>query len=214
MPDLNGRELLSEWRRAMDSVIGSAASAAGRSPVPGEMLKATRRQLDLLQALVETEQRMQGSIIGGLLTPFETFFDLLEETGSTLRRQAEALESAGRALQESAALLRTQAELFERGIRTLRQPTDLAKAAATGKRRSATARAPAQPAGEASPPPAARAPRQTASRRQSAPRAAGPSKPRATGSRAGGSKPRSSARKPSAGTAKRPAGSAPAEPLS
>jgi len=56
-------------------------------------------------------------------------FDLLEETGATLRRQAEALAAAGSALEETAGLMKHQAEIFERTISTLRQPADLAKAA-------------------------------------------------------------------------------------
>ena len=46
-----------------------------------------------------------------------------------MRRQAEALEAAGRALEETAGLMKSQAELFERTIGTLRQPAALAKAA-------------------------------------------------------------------------------------
>lgn len=134
MPDLNGRELLSEWRRVMDSMVGTAASAAGRSQLPAELLRASRRQLELLQTIVESEQRVQGSLLGGILAPLDGFFDLLEETGATLRRQAEALEAAGRAMQESAALLKLQAELFERGVKTLRQPSGLARAAASAGR--------------------------------------------------------------------------------
>jgi hypothetical protein len=135
MTEPSGRELLSEWRKVMDSVIASAASAAGRSELPGELLRATQRQLELLQQVIDTEQRLQGNLVGGLLGPLEAGFDLLEETGATLRRQAEALESAGRALTEAAGLMKGQAELFERLIATLRQPSDLAKKAAGGGRR-------------------------------------------------------------------------------
>ncbi|HXR28401.1 MAG TPA: hypothetical protein VN772_02400 [Solirubrobacteraceae bacterium] len=142
MPELSGRELLSEWRKVMDSVISTAASAAGRPDLPAELMRATQRQLELLQQLVDAEQRLQGNLVGGLFAPVEAVLDLLGETGATLRRQAEATEAAGRALQETAGLMKTQAELFERLIATLRQPTGLAKAAAGGGRR----RAPAKPA--------------------------------------------------------------------
>jgi hypothetical protein len=47
-----------------------------------------------------------------------------------MHSQAEALESAGRALEEAAALMKSQAELFERTVGTLRKPGELAKAAA------------------------------------------------------------------------------------
>ena len=63
-------------------------------------------------------------------------FDLLEETGETLRRQAEALEAAGRALEETAGLMKHQSERFERTVGALRQPADLARAAAGVKPRA------------------------------------------------------------------------------
>jgi hypothetical protein len=135
MPDLSGRELLSEWRSVMDSVIASATSVAGRSELPGELLRATQRQLELVQEIVDAEQRLRGGIVGGLLAPVEAVFDVLEESGATLRRQAETMESAGRALQDTAALMKVQAELFERLISIMRQPTGLARAAAQGVRR-------------------------------------------------------------------------------
>jgi hypothetical protein len=40
----------------------------------------------------------------------DAVFDLLEESGTTLRRQAEALEAAGRALEETAALMKSGAQ--------------------------------------------------------------------------------------------------------
>jgi len=195
MPELNGRELLSEWRRVMDSMVGNAASAAGRAQLPAELLRASRRQLELLQTIVESEQRMQGNLLSGILAPLDGFFDLLEETGATLRRQAEALEAAGRAMQDSAALLKTQAELFERGIKTIRQPTVLARAAAsagfsasTGRRAGANGARTATPASAPGERPVA------ATARPAAKRAARASKPGT-----------SSAKRPAAGRAKRPA---------
>jgi len=121
----------------MESVVASAASVAGRSELPGDLLRASQRQLEILQEIVDREQRLQGNIVGGLLAPVEAVFDLLEETGATLRRQAEAMESAGRALQDTAGLMKSQAELFERLIAAMRQPTGLARAAAEGVRRPA-----------------------------------------------------------------------------
>jgi hypothetical protein len=135
MPDIAGRELLSEWRSVMESVVASAASAAGRSELPGELARATQRQLELVQEIFDAEQRVRGGIVGGLLAPVDAVFDLLEESGATLRRQAETMESAGRALQDTAALMKVQAELFERLISIMRQPTGLARAAAKGVRR-------------------------------------------------------------------------------
>ncbi len=127
MPELSGRELLREWKALMDSVI---ASTAGRSELPRDLLRAMQRQLELLQEVIERERRLQKELAGRLVAPVDAVFDLLEETGLTLRRQAEALEAAGSALEETASLMKQQAELFERTIGTLRQPADLAKAAA------------------------------------------------------------------------------------
>ncbi len=132
MSEPSGRELLSEWRQVMESVVSSATAAAGRSELAGDLLRASQRQLELLQEVVDAEQRLRGSLLGGVLAPVEAVFDLLQESGATLRRQAETMESAGRALQDTSALMKQQAELFERMISILRQPTDLARAAVKG----------------------------------------------------------------------------------
>jgi hypothetical protein len=89
----------------------------------------------LLEGVVERERRLQSDLAGYAFAPVDAVFDLLEESGATLRSQAEALEAAGRALEETAALMQRQAELFERTIRTLRQPADLVKAASGTKPR-------------------------------------------------------------------------------
>ncbi|HEX7610425.1 MAG TPA: hypothetical protein VF380_07120 [Solirubrobacteraceae bacterium] len=135
MPDLNGRELLKEWREVMDSVVSSAASAAGRSELPRDLVRASQRQLELVQNIIDSEQRLQGDVVGTIFAPVDAVFDMLQQTGATLRRQAEALEAAGRALEETAGLMKGQAELFERMVATLRQPSDMAKAAAGSVRR-------------------------------------------------------------------------------
>jgi hypothetical protein len=124
------RDLLSEWRRVLDAAVSSAAGV-GRAEIPREVLGALRRQLELGEAVLERERRLAG----WLAAPVDTVFDLLEETALILRRQSEALESAGRALEETAGLFRRQAEMFERSIGTLRQPAELAKAAAGLERR-------------------------------------------------------------------------------
>jgi hypothetical protein len=140
MPDLNGRDLLHEWRQLMDAVIASAASGTGRRDLPGELLGSLQRQLELVQEVVDRERRLQGELAGRLLGPIDAVFDLLEQTGATLRQQAEALQTAGRALEESAGLMKSQAELFERTIATLREPTDLARSAVGLERRAAKPR--------------------------------------------------------------------------
>ena len=97
-----------------------------------ELLRECQR---LMEGMVERERRLQSELAGYAFAPVDAVFDLLEESGSTLRRQAEALEAAGRALEETAALMKHQAELFERTIGTLRQPAKLARAASGARPR-------------------------------------------------------------------------------
>jgi hypothetical protein len=123
------RDLLREWREFLDSAAATALSATERAGVPRQLLDAMQRQVDLVQDLVERERRLQRDVAGRLIAPFDAAFDLLEGTGATLRRQAEALGAAGRALEETAGLMQGQAELFERTVAALRQTTDLARAA-------------------------------------------------------------------------------------
>ncbi len=135
MPELSGRELLGEWRKLMDSVVASAASVGGRAELPRQLLEPMQRQLELVQEVIERERRLQTQLAGHVFAPVDLIFDLLEESGSMLRRQAEALEAAGRALEETAGLVKSQAELFERTIGALREPAELARAAAGLDRR-------------------------------------------------------------------------------
>lgn len=130
MAERSGRELIEEWRGVLESLVSSAASAAGRAELPRELLAASQRQLELMQELFDRERRLQAELTARLLAPVDSVFDLLEETGSTLRRQAEALAAAGRALEETAEMMANQADMFERTIGALRQPTELARAAA------------------------------------------------------------------------------------
>jgi hypothetical protein len=135
MAEPSGRDLLEEWRKVMESVISSASSAAGRTDLPRDLLAATQRQLEVVHDMFERERRLQAEVTARMLAPVDAVFDLLEETGSTLRRQAEALQAAGRALEETAELMAGQAAMFERTVGTLRVPADIAKAAAgTGRR--------------------------------------------------------------------------------
>jgi hypothetical protein len=133
--ELSGRELLSEWRRLMDSVVASAVSAGGRTELPRQLLEPMQRQLELVQEVIERERRLQKQLAGRIVAPLDAVFDLLEQSGLMLRRQAEALATAGRALEETATLMKTQAELFERTIGVLREPAELAKEAAGLDRR-------------------------------------------------------------------------------
>jgi len=138
VPERGGRELLEEWRALMESLI---ASAGGRAELPRNLLRATQHQVELVQEIIERERRLQRELVGTLIAPVDAVFDLLADSGATLRRQAEAVEAAGRALEETARLMKQQAELFERTIDTLRQPTELAKAATGVARRPKKAQA-------------------------------------------------------------------------
>ena len=130
MPEISGRELRREWQKLMDSMVASAASVAGSAELPRQLLEPMQRQLELLEQVIERERRLQKELAGRLVAPLDAAFDLLEESGTMLRRQAEALEAAGRALEETAGLMKGQADLFERTVGTLREPAELAKSAA------------------------------------------------------------------------------------
>ena len=112
----------------MDSVVASATSVGGAT-VPRQLVDLMQRQLELMQEVAERERRAQKQLAAHLIAPVDAVFDLLEQTGVTLRRQAEALETAGRALEETARLVKTQAELFERTIGALREPAEITKTA-------------------------------------------------------------------------------------
>jgi len=141
------RDLLAEWRRLMDSLVTSMTTASGRASLPRELLGAMQRQLELAQELVERERRVQRDLAGRLTAPIDAAFDLLEESAVTLRRQAEALQAAGRALEETASLMKRQAELFERTIGSVRAPADRAKAVAGVDRRRGSGGRKTKPAG-------------------------------------------------------------------
>lgn len=150
MPEPTGRELLDEWRRLMDSMLRSAASVPGRSDLTRDLLRATQRQLTLIQDVVERERRLQRELAGHLVAPIDAVFEMVEQSSVMLRQQAEALEIAGRALAEAAGLMKRQAELVERTVGTVRHPADLVKVPGRAKRKE--------------PGPAARRPSEGASR--------------------------------------------------
>jgi hypothetical protein len=136
MAESGGHDLLKEWQKAMQSVVSSAASAAGRSALPRQLVTPMQRQLDLIQELFERERRFQQDLLARTFAPFDAVFDLLEQSGAALHRQAEALQESARALEQAAAMMEVQADLFERTIRTLREPAEIAKAATGVKRRA------------------------------------------------------------------------------
>jgi hypothetical protein len=129
LPELSARELLAESRKALDAATGSLTSLADHVEAPRQLVEPMRRQLELVQELIARERSLQQRAASQLLAPIDAVFDLLEASGESLRKQAQALSAAGEALQESGRLVEAQARLFERTIGTLREPSDLARTA-------------------------------------------------------------------------------------
>ena len=144
MPE--GRDILSEWQDAMQSIAGAARGAAGRAELPKALLTPMQRQLELLQAVVERERSFQAEVFGQLLDPIDAVLDLIEESGTTFRAQAEALEQASGALEQTAVLMQRQAEIYENTIKALREPAKLARRVAGAKPRSSGSRGGKKPA--------------------------------------------------------------------
>jgi hypothetical protein len=125
------RDLIREWRTAMQSVLSAAASVTGRAELPRQLLAPLQKQAELVQEVLERER----DLMGRAFAPVDAVFDLLEQSGAALRKQAESLSESARALEQAAELVRAQAELYERTIKTLRRPGDLVKTAAGIERR-------------------------------------------------------------------------------
>jgi hypothetical protein len=117
-------------------MLDAVMSITGREEVPAQILEPMQRQLALVQELIERERRLQAEVATRLLAPTDVALELLEQSGTTMRRQAEALEAAGDALRETASLMKSQAELFEQTIGKLRTPADVARSALGAKPRS------------------------------------------------------------------------------
>ena len=132
MPELSGRELVQEWRKLMDAMLDAVTAITGRQEVPAQIVEPLQR----LQKLIERERRLQAEVATRLLAPTDIAFELLERSGTTMRRQAEALEAAGDALRETASLMTSQAELFEQAIGKLRAPADVARSTLGAQPRS------------------------------------------------------------------------------
>jgi hypothetical protein len=130
-------DLLREWTAAMQSLTESIGSAARHSDVARQVLAPMQRQAELFQEVLERERALQARLVRRALGPLDAVFDLLEESGSALRSQAEAVEEAARALERVAGLMKLQADLFGRTVRALREPTEAVKTLAGGARKDA-----------------------------------------------------------------------------
>ena len=128
-----GRDLIREWRAAMQSVLAAAATATGRAELPRQLLVPLQKQAELVQEVLERER----DLMSRAFAPVDAVFDLLEQSGAALRKQAESLSESARALEQAAELVRAQAELYERTIHTLRRPSEMVKNAARVERRPA-----------------------------------------------------------------------------
>lgn len=141
--DAHGPPLLHEWQRHMSELVASLA-AAGDAVLPRQMVEPMQRQLELTRQIVERERRLQQQLAEQVVAPVDAIFDLLHESATTLRLQAEALQAAGRALDETAGLMKLQAERFEQTVELLRRPADIARAAVGAGRRPRAPRRPAR----------------------------------------------------------------------
>lgn len=126
----------------MSELVASLA-AAGDAVLPRRMVEPMQRQLELTRGILERERRLRQQLAEQVAAPFDAIFDLVGESATTLRLQAETLQAAGRALEETAGLMKLQAERFEQTVEMLRRPADMAKAAAGVGRRPSTPREPA-----------------------------------------------------------------------
>jgi hypothetical protein len=126
--------MLREWTAAMQSLTESIGSVARQSDVARQVMAPLQRQTELLQEVLERERALQARLVERAFAPLDAIFDLLEQSGSAMRSQAEAVEDAARALDQVAGLMKVQADLFERSVRTMREPSKAAKALAGSER--------------------------------------------------------------------------------
>jgi ABC-type transporter Mla subunit MlaD len=94
-----------------------------------------QRQLEIVQEVLDREQRLQRELFGRVFGPFDAVFDLLEQSVTAIGQQADALDESARAMEQAAELMKVQADLMARTLHTLREPAELAKAAAGLERR-------------------------------------------------------------------------------
>jgi hypothetical protein len=144
MTERSGVDLIGEWRKVMNGLVSSVTAGSG-GDLARQLLEPMQRQLELVQEVIERERRLQRQLAKVVAAPFDAIFDLLEESGDMMMRQADALDAAAHALGETAGLMKAQAEIFDRTIGLLREPAELAKSAAGLERRPRRRRSSAAP---------------------------------------------------------------------
>jgi hypothetical protein len=130
MSERGRTDVLREWTAAMQSLTESIGSAALRSDVARQITAPMQRQAELIGDILERERALQSRAVRLALAPLDAVFDLLEQSGASMRSQAEAVEEAARALERVAGLMKVQADLFGRTVRALREPTEVVKSLA------------------------------------------------------------------------------------
>jgi predicted lipoprotein len=113
----------------MKSLASAAASAAGRQPLPPQLLAPMEHQVQLIEEILGRERRLQQELLTRAFEPFNAVFDLLEQSATALHRQAEALRESSQALEQAAEMIEVQAATFERTISALREPGEIVKRA-------------------------------------------------------------------------------------
>lgn len=136
LPEISGHELLTESQRVLDAATASLSTVVDHVESPRQLIETMRHQVELVQELIARERRLQQRAASQMLAPIDAVFELLEASGATLRKQAEALAAAGQALEQTARLVQTQAALFERATGALQEPADWARSAVGLERRA------------------------------------------------------------------------------
>jgi hypothetical protein len=117
----------------MQSLTDSIGSAARQSDLARQLLTPMERQAELFQEVLQRERDLQARLVRRAFAPLDAIFDLLEESGSAMRSQAEALEDAAHSLERVASLMKVQVDLFERTVKAMREPAKAAKSLAGGE---------------------------------------------------------------------------------
>ena len=141
MPESGGHDLLKEWQEAMQSVVSSAASAAGRSALPRQLITPMQRQFDLVQELFERERKLQRDLLARTFAPFARRLRPARAERRSVASAGRGVERVRPGAEQAASMIEVQADLFQRTVKTLREPAEIAKAAAGLERRPRARRA-------------------------------------------------------------------------